>query len=142
VNLTLECEVANYLNLRKKICDFVKKRLIIEGQKVQDVNYKLLLFESAELNRLMGFHVRNINGDVEVLMEGDEKNIDNFIKTVMISHPPHVKVEKTITEEYEGIVMSIENFYRLFKLQLLVEIAEIMERMVQALKNAELKTSI
>jgi len=115
---------------------------MIKGQKVQDVNYKLLLFEFAELNRLMGFHVRNIDGDVEVLMEGDEKNIDNFIKTVMISHPPHVKVEKIITKEYEGIVMSIESFYRLFKLQLLVEIAEIMERMVRALKNAELKNSI
>jgi len=140
VNLTLKCEVANYLNLRKEICDAMKRRLIIKGQKVQDANYKLLLFESAKLNELVGFHVRNIDGDVEVLMEGDEKNIDNFIKTVMISHPPHVKVEKTITEEYEGIVMSIESFYRLFKLQLLVEIAEIMERMVRALKNAELKT--
>jgi len=140
VNSALECEVANYLNLRKKICDFVKKRLMIKGQKVQDVNYKLLLFEFAELNELVGFHVRNIDGDVEVLMEGDGKNIDNFIKTVMISHPPHVKVEKIITEEYEGIVMSIESFYRLFKLQLLVEIAEIMERMIRALKNAELKT--
>ena len=135
----LECEVANYLNLREKIFDFVKKRLMIKGQKVQDVNYKLLLFEFAELNGLMGFYVRNIDGDVEVLMEGDGKNIDNFIKTVMISHPPHVKVEKIITEEYEGIVMSIESFYRLFKLQLLVEIAEIMERMIRALKNAELK---
>jgi acylphosphatase len=139
VNLTLECGVANYLNLRKEICDAMKRQLIIKGQKVQDVNYKLLLFESAELNGLMGFHVRNVDGDVEVLMEGDEKNIDNFIKTVMTSHPLHVKVEKIITEEYEGIVMSIESFYRLFKLQLLVETAEIMERMVQALKNAELK---
>jgi len=101
----------------------MKKRLIIKGPKVQDVGYRLFLFEIAESNALTGFQARNINEGVEILIEGEESNINNFVKTATTSFPPHAQVEKIITEDYEGIVMSIENFYRLFTLQQLVKMA-------------------
>jgi acylphosphatase len=101
----------------------MKKRLIIKGPKVQDVGYRLFLFEIAESNALTGFQARNISEGVEILIEGEESNINNFVKTATTSFPPHAQVEKIITEDYEGIVMSIENFYRLFTLQQLVKMA-------------------
>jgi acylphosphatase len=101
----------------------MKKRLLIKGPKVQDVGYRLLLFELAVSSGLVGFQVRNVNGDVEALIEGDEKSIDGFIKAVMTTYPPHAVVERIITEDYEGVVMKIEDFYRLFTIQQLVKIA-------------------
>jgi acylphosphatase len=101
----------------------MKKRLIIKGPKVQDVGYRLFLFEIAESNALTGFQARNISEGIEILIEGEESNINNFVKTATTSFPPHAQVEKIITEDYEGIVMSIENFYRLFTLQQLVKMA-------------------
>ncbi len=101
----------------------MKKRLVIKGPKIQDVGYRLFLFEIAESNALTGFQARNISEGIEVLIEGEESNMNNFIKATITSFPPHAQVEKVITEDYERVVMSIENFYRLFTLQQLVKMA-------------------
>ncbi|MGC8948162.1 MAG: hypothetical protein ACP5OK_02350, partial [Thermoprotei archaeon] len=65
----------------------------------------------------------NISEGIEVLIEREEAIMNNFIKATITSFPPHAQVEKVITEDYEGVVMSIENFYRLFTLQQLVKMA-------------------
>ena len=53
-----------YFRFKYKVCDVMKKLLVIKGPKVRDVGYRLLLFELAESSGLVGFQARNVNGYV------------------------------------------------------------------------------
>jgi acylphosphatase len=100
----------------------MKRRVIIKGDKVQDVGYRLFLLEVAESFGLKGFQARNVENYVEFLVEGEEKQVTAFIKFAKTNYPEFAKVEAVIDEDYDGNVMSIEGFYRSFSLNQLVKI--------------------
>jgi acylphosphatase len=100
----------------------MKKRVIIRGDKVQDVGYRLFLLEVAESFGLKGFQARNVENYVEFLVEGEEKQVTAFIKFAKTNYPEFAKVEAVVDEDYDGNVMSIEGFYRSFSLNQLVKI--------------------
>jgi acylphosphatase len=99
-----------------------KRRVVIKGDKVQDVGYRLFLLEAAESFGLKGFQARNVENYVEFLIEGEEKQVAEFIKFAKTNYPEFAKVESVVDEDYEGNVMSIEGFYRSFSLNQLVKI--------------------
>jgi acylphosphatase len=100
----------------------MKRRVIIKGDKVQDVGYRLFLLEVAESFGLKGFQARNVENYVEFLIEGEEKQVTAFIKFAKTNYPEFAKVEAVVDEDYDGNVMSIEGFYRSFSLNQLVKI--------------------
>jgi len=98
----------------------VKKKVTIRGEKVQDV--RLFLLEAAESIGLKGFQARNVENYVEFLIEGEEKQVTEFVNFARTNFPEFAKVEAVSEEDYEGSVMSIEGFYRSFSLNQLVKI--------------------
>ncbi len=100
----------------------MKRRIIIRGDRVQDVGYRLFLLEAAEQLGLKGFQARNVGKHVECLVEGDEEAMKDFLDFVRTNYPEMASVSEIVDEEYGGRVMSVEGFYRLFSLQQLVKI--------------------
>ncbi|MEM0083803.1 MAG: acylphosphatase [Candidatus Methanomethylicia archaeon] len=103
----------------------MKKKLIIKGEKVQDVGYRLFLLDVAEELGLKGFQARNVKDYVEFMIEGDEDQVFKFINFVKENFPPFAKVNSIICEDYTGEVLSIDRFYHRFSIDQLVKIVDI-----------------
>ena len=72
-------------------------KFIVQGS-VQGVFYRQFVKENADLFNLRG-HVRNLsNSDVEIVVEGDDKEIDGFFKIIQKgpkhSQIRHIQIEK------------------------------------------------
>ncbi len=100
----------------------MKRRIVIKGEKVQDVGYRLFLLELTEQLGLRGFQAKNIGNHVECVIEGEEEKVRSFLEFIRSNHPEFASVRDIIDEEYQGNVMSVEGFYRLLSLQQLVKI--------------------
>ncbi|MBO3832254.1 MAG: acylphosphatase [Candidatus Brockarchaeota archaeon] len=107
-----------------------KKRVVIKGEKVQDVGYRLFLLEAAESIGLKGFQARNVGNDVEFLVEGDENKVADFVGFAKTNYPELAEVKEVVTEDYDGNIMSIEGFYRSFSAGQLVKIVNVGVNMV------------
>lgn len=105
--------------------ELVKKKVVIKGEKVQDVGYRLFLLEAAESIGLKGFQARNVEDYVEFMVEGDDNKVAEFISFARTNYPELAKVEKVTVEDYEGNIMSIEGFYRSFSASQLVKIVNV-----------------
>lgn len=102
-----------------------KKKVVVKGEMVQDVGYRLFLLEAAESIGLRGFQARNVEDYVEFFVEGDEERVTEFVSFAKTNYPELAKVEKVMVEDYEGNVMSIEGFYRSFSASQLVKIVNV-----------------
>ncbi len=104
----------------------IKKKIIIKGQKVHDVGYRLFLLDEAE-DRLIPFlsvkNIRNKEQIVEVLACGEEDRVENFIEYVKNNFPDDAKVISVSVEDYEGDIRTIESFSRSFSISQLSKIA-------------------
>ncbi|MGB9717750.1 MAG: acylphosphatase [Thermoproteota archaeon] len=103
----------------------LKRRIVIRGERVQDVGYRLFLLEAAESLGLKGFQARNVNDYVEFLAEGEEEPVTRFVDFAKKNYPEPATVKEVVEEPYEGNVMSLEGFYRSFSLNQLVEIVNV-----------------
>jgi len=57
----------------------MKRRLIIEGERVQDIGYRMFLLNLASEHDMTGFQARNVGKKVvEALYEGDEEAVRAF----------------------------------------------------------------
>ncbi|MEM1525290.1 MAG: acylphosphatase [Nitrososphaerales archaeon] len=80
----------------------IRARIIAEGD-VQGVGYRYQVSRLARRLKVNGW-VKNLkDGRVEILCEGEEKNIENFIKSIDLKMPP-INVEKLDVkyEPYKG----------------------------------------
>jgi len=103
----------------------MKKKLIIKGEKVQDVGYRLFLLDAAEELGLRGFQARNVKDFVEFIVEGDDDKVLKFINFAKENIPSFAKVDAVIDEDYTGEVLSIDRFYHRFSIDQLVKIVNI-----------------
>ncbi len=63
----------------------MKRRLIIEGERVQDIGYRMFLLNLASEHDLTGFQARNVGKNVvEALYEGDEEAVKAFESDVRL----------------------------------------------------------
>ncbi|MEM2940137.1 MAG: acylphosphatase [Thermoproteota archaeon] len=108
----------------------LKKRIVIKGERVQDVGYRLFLLEAAESFGLKGFQARNVEDHVEFLVEGEEGRVAEFMDFAKKNYPELARVENVVEEDYGGSVMSIEGFYRSLSLNQLVKIVNIGSNML------------
>jgi acylphosphatase len=94
----------------------VKKKILIKGEKVHDLGYRLFLMNSAEDFMIEEFDARNVKEDgkeaVRVLVESDEKNVNKFIEFVKKkeNRPEHAKVDSVDVSEYRDYVKPLESF--------------------------------
>ncbi|MEM5793798.1 MAG: acylphosphatase [Candidatus Aenigmatarchaeota archaeon] len=112
-------------------------KILIEGEKVQNADYRLFLLEKAMESGIEKIYARNINNDkIEVLVGDGEDNLKLFYKKVTSESPPEAKV-KSIKEEpcYEKI-LSIERYFYFLILEQLVGWEEALDRIEETLDKA------
>jgi acylphosphatase len=103
----------------------VKKKIVIKGDRVQDVGYRLFLLDAAEDLGLKGFQARNIKDYVEFCVEGDDDRVVKFLEFAKGNYPEFARVNKVMDEDYDGEVASIDRFYQRFSVDQLVKIVNI-----------------
>ncbi|MEM2137055.1 MAG: acylphosphatase [Candidatus Methanomethylicia archaeon] len=108
----------------------MKKKIIIKGEKVQEVGYRLFLLDVAEEFGLSGFQARNVKDYVEFIVEGADEKVSKFITFAKENYPTFAKVNEIIEEDYVGEVLSIDRFYHKFSIDQLVKIVDIGINMV------------
>jgi len=106
----------------------VKKRIIIKGDKVHNIGYRPFLMEKAQELKILNFHAKDIKEDgkqvVDVRVGGEGTKIDNFLKFVDKNLPEHAEVESISVEEYEGDIMTLKEFSRVFSASQLSKIVQ------------------
>ena len=104
----------------------IKKKIIIKGQKVHDVGYRLFLLDEAEARLIPFLSVKNIRNKaqvVEVLAGGEEDRVERFIEFVKTNFPDDAEMDSVSVDDYEGDIRTIESFSRSFSISQLSKIA-------------------
>ena len=104
----------------------IKKKIIIKGQKVHDVGYRLFLLDEAESRLIPFLSVKNIRAvmqEVEVLAGGEEDRVERFIEFVKTNFPDDAEMDSVSVDDYEGDIRTIESFSRSFSISQLSKIA-------------------
>ena len=94
----------------------MKRRVIIKGNVVQDIGFRLFLYEHAEALDITEFQARNIERAVEVLVGGEAAEVAKFVEFVELERPERADMEDIELEEYEGKIKPIERFAQSFML--------------------------
>ncbi|MGB3458894.1 MAG: acylphosphatase [Halobacteriota archaeon] len=94
----------------------MKRRLVIKGDVVHDIGFRLFLYEHAEVLDITEFQARNVERAVEVLVGGDEAEVAKFVEFVEQERHGRADMEDIETEEYEGKIKPIERFAQSFML--------------------------
>jgi len=103
-----------------------KGRVLVKGPRVQNIGYGLFLLNLAGVSNLTGFQARNIGTDcVEVLYEGSDQEIREFMEKVKEFSPREAEVSSIEFKEYDGPVKRIEVFRSEFTTIQLGKIVEI-----------------
>lgn len=87
---------------------------MIHGPKVHNVGYRYFLLNNADNIGLKGFSARNLRSNgkqsVQILVEGDDCQIQEFLETVKTQQPKAAKVADVAFENYQDRVESISRF--------------------------------
>jgi acylphosphatase len=103
-----------------------KGRVLVKSPRVQNIGFKLFLLNLAGESNLAGFQARNIGTDcVEVLYEGSDQEIREFMEKVKEFSPREAEVSSIEFKEYDGPVKRIEVFRSEFTTIQLGKIVEI-----------------
>ena len=93
-----------------------RKRIVVKGKVVQDIGYRLFLYERAEALDLPEFQARNIEEGVEVLVGGEDIGVDKYHDFVREERLERAEIEGIEVEDYEGKIKAIERFAQSFML--------------------------
>lgn len=115
-------------------------RILIQGTVVQDIGFRLFLFERADELALPEFQARNLKDGVEVLVGGDEVAVDQFCELVRTERPESAEVEAIAVAEYEGTIRPIERFAQRFMPVLMGTILETWTELLVTLKEIKKDT--
>lgn len=104
---------------------------------MQNIGYRLFLLNLAGESNLTGFQARNIGTDcIEVLYEGGEQEIREFVEKVREFSPRESEVSSIEFKEYDGPVKRIEVFRSEFMTMQLGKIVEIGLEMIGKQDNS------
>ncbi|TAN35294.1 MAG: hypothetical protein EPN24_07485 [Candidatus Methanoperedens sp.] len=96
----------------------MKIKIIIKGENVQEVGYRIFLFHNAFNYGIIKFNAFNVNkNQVFAFVEGDEETINNFMGFVKENKPGGAEVEKIISEEYKGEIGDTQTFATILTLE-------------------------
>lgn len=91
-------------------------RIIIQGKVVQDIGFRLFLFERADELYLPEFQARNLKDCVEVLVGGEDAAVEQFCELAHTERPEGAAIESIDVAEYDGTIRPIEHFAQSFML--------------------------
>ena len=94
----------------------MKRRLVIKGDVVHDIGFRLFLYEHAEVLDITEFQARNVERAVEVLVGGDEAEVAKFVEFVEQERPERADVEDIEIGGYKGKIKPIDRFTQSFML--------------------------
>jgi acylphosphatase len=103
----------------------MKLKIVINGPRVHDVDYRHFLMNKAIACSIKMFEAYNFEGEKEqqvmIIVDGGEKEVDAFRKLAETKSPARAIVSNTVTEDYEGEVMRIEEYIKIFATFQMVE---------------------
>jgi len=96
----------------------MKRRIYIEGPRVQDVGYRALVLELADSLGILGLDARNLprTGNVEVLVEGDQEAVEELIDLLREKIPSRATVDSVEVESFDGEVKDITEYAEKFSI--------------------------
>ena len=104
-----------------------KKKIIISGENVHEVGYRLFLMDLADDLLIQHFSAKNIKKDgkqtVECLVGGDKEKIEKFVVLAKENFPENAKIDNISVQNYDGDIRTIESFSRSFSTSQLFKIA-------------------
>jgi acylphosphatase len=99
----------------------MKQKIIITGQKVHEVGYRVFLLRRAKAFGIQKFDAYNVSKkglqSVVLTVEGDEKQLSAFKRLVETEEPEDAEVAERSFEDYEGDVPSISDFTQVAMLE-------------------------
>ena len=106
----------------------MKLKITITG-KVHDVGYRPFLFRLACRYSITHFDARNVviedKQAVEVLVDGEEQDVKEFVERIKSDKPLHAAVEDVKIEEFDGRIGTIKSFIDVFIIEQLDRIIQI-----------------
>jgi acylphosphatase len=121
------------------------KRMIITGDNVQDVVYRLFLLDNAERTLITHLDARNLKErsdqeiieKVEVLIGGNEHRVNKFVDFIKNNFPVYANVDIPVgdAEDYDGDIRTIKSFSRCLSVHQLVKFANIGTDIVVGVKG-------
>ena len=119
-----------------------RMRIVIKGEVVQDIGFRLFLYEHADALDITEFRARNIEEGVEVLVGGEEVEVDKFVDFVRKERPERAEVGAIEVEAYEGKIKPIERFAQSFMLAQMGKFVNIGMEMVATEKEIKKDTGM
>jgi acylphosphatase len=117
----------------------MKLRITISGPKVHDVGYRNFLMTQAIAGRIKMFEAYSIEGEqvqqVMILIDGGDKEVDAFKRLAEIKRPAYAVVSKVVTEYYDGEVMRVGEYARIFAASQLSKAIPILSEMKEDIKS-------
>jgi len=112
-------------------------RILIEGENVQGVWYKVFLLEKAMESGIESIYVRNIDKDkVELLVSDEEDKVKSFCEKICSELPKEARVRSVKEEPYDGKIQ-IPNIDRYFHFLMLEELSRGREEVVKIPEGVE-----
>ena len=95
----------------------IKKRIVIQGEKVHYVGYRPFLLARAMKIGIKRFEAENIleNGKQKIVVSlaGDEKQVQEFLEVIRKNYPPQARVSEINEVKEVGRVMDIEDYHKI-----------------------------
>jgi len=77
-------------------------KILIEGERVQGVGYRIFILQKAMENGIEGIYARNVGADkVEVLVSDRESKVDRFYEALEKERPEDARVRSIRKEPYK-----------------------------------------
>jgi len=98
----------------------VSVRILIKGQKVHEIGYRIFLLEKALESNLEKIYARNLDKDkIELLISDEKDKINNIYGVVKRERPSGAVVKDVKRERYEGKIPipSIDRYFQFLTLE-------------------------
>jgi acylphosphatase len=96
----------------------MKIKFIIQGENVQEVGYRVFLFNNAFNYGISKFNAFNANkNQVFAFAEGDEETLNNYVGFCKENKPEGAIVENILTEAYNGEIGDTQTFATILTLE-------------------------
>ncbi len=96
----------------------MKIKFIIQGENVQEVGYRVFLFNNAFNYGISKFNAFNVNkNQVFAFVEGDEETLNNYVGFCKENKPEGAIVENILTEVYNGEIGDTQTFATILTLE-------------------------